>query len=250
MRSITSNGMKIHRFIGEFKLKTGHIIISDAEIFNQMKNVLRLEAGETIILGDGKLNEGEAKIISFGKGSVEVEIMEVGKNTNEPSTDVILYCSILKKENFEWVVQKATELGIKEIVPVISKRTVKLNLRADRLEKIIREAAEQSGRGIVPKIHEPINFEDAVRDISKDGGNLFFDISGVVISILKPNTYNLKPVSVWVGPEGGWDDTEIELARANKFTVVSLGKLTLRAETAAIVASGLVLSALSTADSK
>src|SRR3989344_4947911 len=148
--------MKIHRFIGNFKIKIGALRINDEELLNQLRNVLKLKVGEKIILCDGRRNEGSAEIKEYGKDYVEVEIKEVGVNENEPEKQVILYCSILKRENFELVVQKATEIGIKEIVPIITERTVKLDIRKDRLEKIIREAAGQSGRGTVPVLHEPI----------------------------------------------------------------------------------------------
>ena len=83
-----------------------------------------------------------------------------------------------KKENFELVVQKAVEIGVKEIIPIITKRTVKLNLKYDRLEKIIKEAAEQSGRGILPILRKAMDFKKAIEEAEQNNINLFFDISG------------------------------------------------------------------------
>lgn len=225
--------MKIHRFIISMPIAMGPATITDQEVVGQITRVLRLKKGEQIILGDGNLNEGLATITGFSKDSIEVEIASVSKNANEPANNAILYCAVLKRENFEWVIQKATELGVKEIVPVLSKRTVKLNVRQDRLEKIIKEAAEQSGRGIVPVLHEPLSFKKALDHAKSNKLNLFFDSSG---KALNPMPYTLNPIGIWVGPEGGWDTTELALANNNQFEVVSLGKLTLRAETAAVVA--------------
>ena len=228
--------MKIHRFILNFNIREGRVIISDAEFVNQVKNVLKLKKGERVILGDGNSNEILGEVLDIKKDVVEINVVEEMKNNNESGINSILYCSVLKKENFELVVQKATEVGIKEIVPIITKRTVKLNLNQVRLKKIIKEAAEQSGRGIVPILHEPKVFEKALQE-SQGKLNLFFDSSG---SKLQTNHYQLQTIGIWIGPEGGWDEKEVELARSSKFEIVSLGKITLRAETAAIVASYLI----------
>jgi 16S rRNA (uracil1498-N3)-methyltransferase len=227
--------MKLHRFIRDFDFRNKILKISDKEIFNQVKNVLRLKVGDQIILADGKLNEALACIEKFEKDFFEVKILEISKNENEPKICAILYCSILKRENFEWVVQKATEVGVAEIVPLVTKRTVKLSFKKERLEKIIREAAEQSGRGIVPLLHPPQKFIEAIKKAESNDINLFFDISGQQLD--KSGFNQKKRVGIFIGPEGGWDDEEIKIARQANFLIVSLGKLTLRAETAAIVAS-------------
>ncbi|MDO8496678.1 MAG: RsmE family RNA methyltransferase [bacterium] len=234
--------MKIHRFIGNFNLKIGYIEIKDPELLNQFRNVLKLKIGERVTLCDGKINEGVAEIKEYGKDYIEVEIKEVNTNKNEPEIQVILYCAILKRENFELVVQKATEIGIKEIVPIITERTVKLDIRKDRLEKIIREAAEQSGRGIVPVLREPIDFDRAVSEMDKNSVKIFFDQSGQIDRHHKTvNQPSVSKVGIFIGPEGGWTSKEIETARTAGFEILSLGKTTLRAETAAIIGSYLAI---------
>lgn len=232
--------MKLHHFIGDFNLRVGGFKLEDAEIFNQIRNVLKLKIGEQVLLCDGRMNEAEAEIRSYGKDFVEVKIKEIKINRNEPQGEVILYCSILKRENFELVIQKATEVGAKEIVPIITERTVKLNIRQDRLEKIIKEAAEQSGRGIVPILHEPIDFEGAIKNIKKDSRSFLFDTSGkTLIHTTDPLLHTTT--SVWIGPEGGWTSQELDLARRSDLKIISLGQLTLRAETAAITATYLIV---------
>ncbi len=233
--------MKTHRFIGDFNIRSGGLKLQDKELLNQFRSVLRLRVGEKVILCDGKMSEGIAEVKEYGKDYIEVEIKGVSVNKNEPEKQVILYCSILKRENFELVVQKVTEVGITEIIPLITDRTVKLDIRKERLAKIIKEAAEQSGRGVVPVLHNPIDFEKAVGAMAVGSTNIFLDISGINLLNLKPNICNLKAISVWVGPEGGWTAQELEIARTAGFEIISLGKTTLRAETAAIIGSYLVI---------
>lgn len=238
--------MKIHRFIGDFKLKIGDFKLEDEGLFNQAKNVLKLKIGEKIILGDGLKNEGIAEIKEYGRDSVRVEIVEIQENKNEPESDVSLYCAILKRENFELVVQKATEIGVREIVPIITARTLKLDVRKDRLEKIIKEAAEQSGRGTVPVLRDPVDIEEVIKEDFKNQLNLFFDKSGLPVDRsesfeeLKRLSY-MGRIGVWIGPEGGWTDQEVESVGRSNFKIINLGKLTLRAETAAIVATYIVV---------
>jgi len=240
--------MKLHRFVSNsidlttLNLVGSHLAISDPELVSQVKNVLRLEKGDKLIITDGKLHEGLCEIAGIDDRAIVINILNISKNDKESKLRTILYCSILKRENFELVVQKATEVGIKEIVPVISKRTVKLNLRLDRLEKIAKEASEQSGRGVVPMIHAPIDFAAALKAAKVNKINLFFDEHGAEIpdSTISRLAADSR-VGLFIGPEGGWDESEVErIKNTLDFKIVSLGKLTLRAETAAIVASYLI----------
>lgn len=234
--------MRLHRFIGSFKLKIGGLKLEDKELTDQFRDVLKLKIGERMILCDGQENEGLAEIREYGKDFTGVEVIEISENKNEPDRQVILYCSVLKRENFEFVAQKATEVGVKEIVPVITERTVKLSIRQDRLEKIIKEAAEQSGRGIVPVLHEPIDLEKAVGNAVKNKLNYFFDRSGQMYRHHRSdNGLAMSRIGIFIGPEGGWSPSELGMAKRSGFEIISLGKTTLRAETAAIVGAYLVI---------
>lgn len=231
--------MRLHRFVGNFDLSQKQIVVNDADFINQAKNVLRLKVGDELILCDGKMNEAKARFTELGSSASKLEILEVYKNKNEPKNYVVLYCPILKKENFEWAVQKAVEVGVKEIAPIITARTVKLGLNYERLNKIIKEAAEQSGRGILPLLREPMNFEEVLKSAKENSTNLFFQIgypSIVHKRADRPKCVQCK-IGVFVGPEGGWTEEEIKKAQSNGFTLVGLGKTILRAETAAIIAS-------------
>ena len=250
--------MRLHRFFIKEDANGKIIRITDSGLIKQWRDVLRLKGGAEIFVFNGNGMEARAKIVNLSKDGAELEVVDVFKNENEPERKVILYCSLLKHENFELVVKKATEVGMCEIVPIVARRTEKLNLRGDRLEKIIKEAAEQSGRAIVPRLREPVKFEEALEHAKQNDVNLFFDKSGQELcekchceaggrgnlaGSTRENEITTLPLvarddvaGVFIGPEGGWTDEELKLAKEAGFKIISLGKLTLRAETAAIVA--------------
>src|SRR5437762_2809292 len=137
--------MKRHRFILDIQLRAGPVVVRDDQFIHQVWDVLKLRPKEEVMLCDGKGMEAAATIDHRDDQGILLQVGTVSANTVEPSHAVVLYCSLLKKENFEMVCQKATEVGVTQIIPIVTERTVKMNLRPDRLEKIIREAAEQSG---------------------------------------------------------------------------------------------------------
>jgi len=229
--------MKTHRFIGNFSLHPGVIRVTDPDIVHQMRKVLKLVSDEHLVLGDGKMQEGLCRLVTYERAAAVVEVLEIHKNMNEPRRNAMLFCAILKKELFEMVAQKATEVGIREIIPVVTARTVKLNLRQDRLEKIVREASEQSGRGQLPIVQKAMSLEDALEYAKHNDANLFFDIGEGTLQL----SGSTQRVGIFIGPEGGWEERELALARERECRVVGLGPLTLRGETAAIVASYLVV---------
>ena len=169
--------MKLHRFIGDFNIADLHSY-HRREFVNQVRNVLRLNVGEELLLSTGRGEEVRAKVTSYGDKYVEVAVVERMKNKSEPKRNVTLYLSILKRENFELASQKATEVGVTRIVPVVSARTVKMNINKERIEKILKEAAEQAGRGIVPGIASAMSFKDALLSAKKNDLIIFFDMGG------------------------------------------------------------------------
>lgn len=227
--------MRLHRFIGAFDCAQVTIEITDPDIVNQIVRVLRLGVGDRLILGDGNANECICELSDRQKDRVIVSVVERFVNANDPSVRAVLYCAILKRENFELVVQKATEIGVAEIVPVVTQRTVKLDIKEERLRKIIAEAAEQSGRSRLPILHAAIPFDAALVDAKRNDINVFFDLSDT--SVDRIDLSGKQRRGLFVGPEGGWTDEEAFTARAAGCLVASLGLLTLRGETAAIVAA-------------
>jgi 16S rRNA (uracil1498-N3)-methyltransferase len=228
--------MKIHRFIGSFDLDADRLLIRDVGVVHQIRTVLKLRPGEKIVLANGNGREAIVQIADVGKTGIETAIIE-RRLSDEPPRRVILYCAIVKRDNFEYACQKAVECGASVIVPIITGRTVKLGLNTDRLAKIVAEAAEQCGRGKIPAIAPSHSFGAAIKEASVNGANYFFDGTGKEWSGARASA---DSVGVWIGPEGGWEDSEVAAAREAGFAVVSLGPLTLRAETAATVAVYLV----------
>ena len=229
--------MRQHRFIGDFDLRPGPLTVRDAALSNQLKNVFRLRAGDGIVLGDGRGQEAEAVINGFGAAAVDLTLAEPRAVTSEPARRVTLYAAVLKRENFEWVAEKAVEVGAAELVPVVSERTVKLGLREDRLRKIMREAAEQCGRGILPTLGRTMTFAEALADAARQDLNIIFELAKPPLPPVAFAERAARQVGVFIGPEGGWTDEEVSTAAERGFVVAGLGRLTLRAETAATVAT-------------
>lgn len=236
--------MKIHRFIGGFDLDRSKLDVSDADLVHQIRDVLRLGPGEEVVLGDGKGRAVLARIMELGAGGVVFESIRPVDEESEPQKQIVLFASVIKKDNFELVVQKATETGVAEIIPVISERTIKLGLSLERLRKIAKEASEQSGRLSTPKVLEPRGLEEALTLARENDLNIFFDERGGKKDSLTLRSRLIKSsrVGIFIGPEGGWTERELALAKALKCPVLSLGKLTLRAETASIIATYFVAS--------
>jgi len=224
--------MKLHRFIGDFNLAEKTLFSEEKELIHQLKSVLKIKQGEKIILCDGKGQEASFSLIFQEKGFVfnrESDIVPAWVPLNK----ITLCLSVLKKENFELVAQKATELGVSRIIPILSARTVKTGLNMARVIKIAKEAAEQSGRGDIPEILPISSFEKC---LAIEGNKI----------ILHPALKNEKdPILntsvsakiIFIGPEGGWADEEILVAKQAGVSCVSLGPMTMRSETAAIIAS-------------
>ncbi len=222
--------MKIHRFIAPVDIFQETIEITDSELVHQINRVLKLEAGEQVMIGDGTGHEALAVLETVSKSLVVARVLSQSVNQNEPSKLVTLYLAILKKDNFEVALQKAVEVGVNTIVPILSERTVKVGVKEERIQTIIKEAAEQSGRGIVPKLAEPISFDEALSLIDPKK-TILFDLTGT-----EPTTEVWQQSeSLFIGPEGGFTDKEVTSARDKGCTIATLGSLTLRGETAAIV---------------
>lgn len=225
---------KIHRFITKYNREDDYLYVKDKDVLHQWKNVLRLNIGEEIIITSEHKKDFLVKIDELSKEEARLKIIKEKINKSEPEKQVHLYLAILKKENFELALEKATEIGVKSITPIITERTIKTGLNIDRLKKIAKEASELSGRSTTPEINEIIKFEKAIEN--SKGEKIIFDIDGE-----KLEDENKKEVSIFIGPEGGWADNEINLAKEKGVHIAPISPLTLRAETAAIIASYMVL---------
>ena len=236
--------------------------IYDSEILilgndaHHIASSLRMKTGETILVCNMNKRDYECIISSIENGIVRAEIISSSPSLTEPDYSIRVFQCLPKGDKLEGIVQKSVELGAASIVPVyssfcVAKPSVKgrdnKDKKTERLSRIAYEAAEQCGRGIIPTVHECINFERAV-DIAKNDSISFIcyenerDVSlkRFLSEKLREEGKN-KNISFFIGPEGGFSKEEIEIAKENGVMPVGLGRRILRTETA----SGYVLSVLS-----
>jgi 16S rRNA (uracil1498-N3)-methyltransferase len=206
--------------------------------------VLRKKEGEVILVTDGERNLYEAKINRISNKEIECKILEKSYNVNEPEIKVSLFQSLLKKpERFEFVIEKATELGVNEIFPVISENVVnKETDRHERWQSIAVAAMKQSQRCYLPQINNPLSFEEAIQKATNYGINLIAHERGEK-EIRSFGRQPQQSIGVFIGPEGGFSDTEIEKALNCGFELLNLGRRKFRSETATIVILGLIFMA-------
>lgn len=227
----------IHRFyLGNIKDKTGllqpreHVWVNDPSMVNQVLRVLRMRRGEELVLFDGKGTERLYKIDEIEASAFHLQrITDI--EPKYPKRKVILAFSLLKKDKNDWVLQKATELGVTHILPIISDRTEKSGFDIERAQKIIIEAAEQCGRHSIPVVNEPQGLAAVVGEYSK---NLPICVADMTGEVYRDN--GSEEILVLVGPEGGWSEKERELFVEKNLPHIALGEFTLRAETACIAA--------------
>ena len=217
-------------------MKKIHRFFLPPDLAHQLRDVLKMEKGKEIDLLDGHGIEARANIVATDP--VEVELVSIKQSEAEPTRRVILYAAILKREHFELIVQKATEVGVAKIIPIITARTVKTGLKLDRLRKIASEAAEQSGRGVVPIVHEAMTFTQALIDAAKNDTNILLHPGST-----NRQSRNYGSIGIFIGPEGGWTDRAITLAKEAGSELLGLGPLVMRGETAAVIASYLAVHA-------
>lgn len=227
----------MQRFFLSGDLSSAREVILPREINHQIGHVLRLKRGERIVLFDGSGYDFIAEL----QGDLKTaSVIEKVLNRREPARKLFLFQSLLKKDKMEWVFQKGTELGVFEFFPIVSSRSVKKDFNMTRALKIIGEAAEQSGRSLLPKTHEIMSFKESLDFVQKErisGVLAHGDSKKRIFEILKE-----PMMALFIGPEGGWNVEEVNEARECGFQIVNLGRLRLRSETAAIVASALLLS--------
>lgn len=236
----------MNRFFVEPALVAGPEVRLDGEIAHQLSRVLRLEAGDHILLLDGLGFEYEVQLSAVqrqGKSDVATgRILEKRAAGGEPRLQVTLYQALLKGEKFDVVLQKGTEVGVSRFVPILTERCVGQAARPDRWKKIVREAAEQSRRGRLPELVEkPLKLAEALDRIKSEGQTAFMAWEEETALSFHQLTAGLTGLGILIGPEGGFSKKEAELAEAAGVQTLSLGKRILRAETAGPIATALAL---------
>ncbi|MEO6392163.1 MAG: 16S rRNA (uracil(1498)-N(3))-methyltransferase [Pyrinomonadaceae bacterium] len=211
-----------------------------------LRDVLRQRAGDEAYVFDGQGGEYRCLVLeATAKTGVLTLIEPVEPASCESSLRLTLAVALLKGEKFDLVVQKATELGVTRIVPVLTERSdVRLTnpgaaaKRVDRWNRLALEAAKQSGRAFVPACDEPMEFSSLVTGTSKDVARFMFtERNGIGFS--HSGSSPVDAIAL-VGPEGGWADEELDLSRAHGWRLITLGGRILRAETAAITVTALM----------
>ena len=214
-------------------LVEGAAVELDVGQANYLGNVMRLGPGAQLLVFDGHSGEWLARVVEAGKRRMS---LTVEKRTREPETipDVWLAFAPVKRAQTDWLVEKATELGAAQLLPVMTQRTVAERVRLDRLKAISIEAAEQCGRTRLPAIGEPQGLKDLLGQRDPARRLYFADESGGEAAV---SAFKEGPALILVGPEGGFTDDERQLIRsADNSLAISLGPRILRAETAALAA--------------
>jgi 16S rRNA (uracil1498-N3)-methyltransferase len=218
----------------------------EADEARHLRDVLRLKPGDEVTVFDGAGREFQCSVVEVRREETQLAIShQIEPARPESPLRITLALSLLKADKFDLVVQKATELGVFSIVPVTTKRAdIKLRDESDaskrvtRWQRIAMEAAKQSGRALVPEICMPAEFEEFISTSSAPHNVFFTEREGQ--SLRDAKLGELSSVVALIGPEGGWTDEEIALAKDNQWKLVTLGGRTLRAETAAITVTALL----------
>jgi len=213
----------------------------EGEEVKHIRKVLRLKAGDQIIVFNGLGKEYEGTIVEEKPSSVWVKVQNISFAQKDSPLELTLAQSLLKGEKMDFLIQKATELGVQEIIPFLSSRSVPLLERSRRLqrhrrwERIAVEASKQCGRGVVPKIESVKDFSEILQLASRDRLRLIlWEREGVKLKEVLGKTEEKARIFFVVGPEGGFSREEVDEAEKSGFIPVTLGRRILRAETAGL----------------
>lgn len=237
-------------YVTKEQIRESEILIEGPDV-DHIRKVLRMKIGEELIVCDGNGKDYQCVISSISFEEVRVGIDSVVETTTELQARIILFQGLPKKDKMELIIQKAVELGVYEIVPVITKRTIvklddrkKEQKKLERWQMIATAAAKQSNRGIIPLVKEPMRFVEAIDyaktlDCSLIPYELAKGMKGTKEALQK--ACKAKSIGVLIGPEGGFEETEIEKASQADILPVTLGKRILRTETAGLTVLSILM---------
>lgn len=236
-------------FVEEKNIRQDSILIEDREDVKHLTKVLRHKAGDVIEISDGKRFEYEMEIETLSNECVQGKILTKREFEREPQIKVTLYQALPKQGKMEVIVQKSVELGVYEILPMVTERTVVLDKgnfarKTQRWQKVADEAVKQCRRGIIPQVLEPVTLDAVLSLMGKNDLNLFFyeeETVQTLKSILRNcQAEKVKRIGVFIGPEGGFSPAEAEKIVAAGAVSVSMGKTILRVETASVASVAMV----------
>ncbi len=220
-----------------------HFLDIDGEEFSHLTHVMRKKEGDRFCVVNGVGMAYDVELSETTKKKAVCRILAQHERLHEPDIDVTLAVGILKSgSNFDFLIEKCTELGVNTFVPLLTERTIPRHARVDRWQKLALAAMKQSGRCVLPKVRDVIKFSEFVSAVPGSAAKFIPheqvaspSLSGLTV------TKNAKHIVICIGPEGGFSDAEVEAATTDGFVPVTLGTRRLRTETAAILASGILL---------
>ena len=236
-----------HRFFIPKNCITPPVVQLPADVARQVKTVLRMQPGDKIVVLDNSGTAWQVKLTEVSKSAVRGQIVDQQPAAGEPELHLTLYQGTLKAQKFEWVLQKGTELGVSRFVPTICQRSVVrdrnvLLKKHNRWLQIVREAAEQSGRGKLPELQPAMSLAEALTDAQSAELVLmpWEEATGVSLStaLAEPTA---ATIALFIGPEGGFAAIETTNAQRAGVNLITLGPRILRAETAGLVACAAIM---------
>ena len=248
-------------FVDQKNVMDGEILITDREDIHHITKVLRLKEGDVCDISDSAEWEYSVELTSISKDEVRTKILDKQKFAKEPTLKLTLFQGVPKQGKMETIIQKSVELGVHNIVPVFTARTVVLpndnfGKKIERWQKVSAEAVKQCKRGIIPRIENAVSFAEMLEIIKpkKDGAGKF---DAVLFPYENEENYSIKSalrelketfgepipqnVAIVIGPEGGFSDDEADELKDAGVYCVSLGKTILRTETAGPAAIAMVM---------
>jgi len=233
-----------HFFIAPQHIQESRVLFP-SDVSHQIVRVLRLKIESTVMVLDNHGHQYEVRLEKLDAQQCTGKIVQTLKIETEPGTKLHLMVAMTQREKFEWILQKSCEIGVHKITPIMSERSIQIpasdfQKKKERLERILKEAAEQSRRGLIPVLNAPLQIQEAFYESSpirliaweKEQNRRLNDIF---------NNQNAAEISLLIGPEGGFSEHEVQSAISLGWIPFSLGKRVLRMETAAIVACALIL---------
>jgi len=223
------------------------VVITDIHEIHHIKDVLRLKKGSLIQIFNAKFQQADTVIEEIKESAIYVRLQSI-KQSGEQQPHIILACAPPKKGKFEFIIEKCTELGVDEIIPLKTKRTEvvftedKMSAKISRFKAVAVNASKQSKRIKLPHIHPMISLPQVLQNLDPNGVHLFPSLhdhpSHITDVLLKAD--KKAPVTIFIGPEGDFTPDEVELAIKHGCVPVSLGDTVLKVETAALVTVALV----------
>lgn len=241
----------MHRFyVEEDQISGDEISISGSDV-NHIKNVLRMRENEEIIICNGQGKDFQCIISQISGEEVIGKIQSIVESNTELETKIYLFQGLPKKDKMELIIQKAVELGVYEIIPVMTKRTIvkldekkKEQKKLERWQNIATSAGKQSARGIIPKVMKPMTYQEALNYAATLDYNIIpyekadnIDNTRDIIKGVKSK----NSVGIFIGPEGGFEESEIDKAKTIDMKPITLGRRILRTETAGFTIMSIIM---------